>query len=890
MSSLFVCWILFPLLLGLIVQGCGTVVERLAGRRLELGVRIPCGLALLIAVMDLAVRSKATADLAVPAVVVLAAIGLALSPPWKWRLAQPGLVAAGIVFAAYAAPVVMSGMATFTGFIKLDDTATWLALVDRALSDGHSLVGLPPSTYRAVLEYYLEYGYPLGSFLPLGLGHTLLGEDIAWLVNPWMAFMAGTLAVGLHRIAKLALGDRTGRAAPVAIAALAAQPALLYGYYLWGGIKEMAGAVLIVAFALAAPLALSGERRLRAMIPVGLVLWAIVSALSPGGLVWVGPGCALALASWGVIAWVRRSHSGQARAEPSSTVNRSRSGDSAVRQRAANQGSSTAKRAPRPSGSKSTGLRSQLRGWLERRGLAGLRSPRGWALMLVPLAAAGLGAYLVLRPGGFVERFSSSLTGSHELGNLLKPLSVKQLAGIWPVGDFRYPPTAPGLTDVLVVLVVLFAIWGLGLALRDGRREFVLYVLCAVSGALLVNSFGSPWVSAKAFASAAPALPFAALTALAWLGGGAGLQQALAWLTDKGPRGRAGARGALAGWRAVASLELAAAIAVGILWSNVLAYHDANLAPREQFAELAEIGERIAGEGPTFMTEFQTYAVRHFLRNAAPEAASELRFRYDRLISGKTLETGTTADIDQFALSTILPYRTIVLQRSPVESRPPSPYRLIYADRFWEVWQRPTRLVHTVRWHLPLGDGSYPGSVPNCSTLLRLAKRAGTAELVAEPVENPVVEAVGLGTHSAQLSTYEDELMLNGAGRATLKVTVPSMGRYSVWLGGSTRGPLSIYVGGRLVSTAGNELQESGQYIPFGEIALTAGTHAVELRYGGDGWRPGVGGQPTTVGPIALRRETGTGDAMGRAPLIYVPASHASELCGRTLDWVEGIS
>lgn len=249
MSALLVCWLAFPLLLGLLAQGCGTLVARLAGRPLALGVRIPCGVALVIALLDLATRTTTTAPLAVPAVLVLGALGLALDPPWRWRLrpAAPALAAAAVVFAIYAAPVVLSGMATWTGYIKLDDTATWLALVDRALAHGRTLTGLPPSSYRATLASYLIVGYPLGSFLPLGIGHVALGVDLAWLVNPWMAFMAATLALALHRIAALSLGA-TRRTAPpwlaAAIAALAAQPALLYGYYLWGGIKEVAGGLL----------------------------------------------------------------------------------------------------------------------------------------------------------------------------------------------------------------------------------------------------------------------------------------------------------------------------------------------------------------------------------------------------------------------------------------------------------------------------------------------------------------------------------------------------------------------------------------------------------------------------------------------------------------------
>ena len=78
------------------------------------------------------------------------------------------VLAAVAVFAVFAAPVDLSGQATFAGYIKLDDTATWLAMTDRVMEHGRSVDGLAPSTYELTLENYLATGYPVGSFLPLG--------------------------------------------------------------------------------------------------------------------------------------------------------------------------------------------------------------------------------------------------------------------------------------------------------------------------------------------------------------------------------------------------------------------------------------------------------------------------------------------------------------------------------------------------------------------------------------------------------------------------------------------------------------------------------------------------------------------------------------------------
>ena len=797
--ALLACWVAFPLILLALAHGAGTLIARAAARDLPAGVRIPCGLALIIAVMDLATRTATTARLAVPAAVALGAAGLALAARERLRSAgarfapprpTPDALAATVVFAAFAAPVVLSGEATWAGYIKLDDTSTWLALVDRALDHGRTLTGLPISTYREVLAHYLVVGYPIGAFLPVGLGHALLGQDGAWLTDPWMATMAATLTLALARIARRALPDAP-RWQPAAIAALSGQAALLYGYYLWGGMKELAGAFLVAAFAVSAPLPLDGERRLRATVPALVVLWALVAALSPGGLVWAGPGAVLALVA--TLAVQRR--------------------------------------VPRP-------------------------PPAITAVAIVVLAA---GTYLVLRPGGFVEQFRMVLQGSHELGNLLAPLNVLQLAGIWPSQDFRYAPSALTLTHVLIGLALAGAVGAFAVALLRSRLELLLYALCALVGAGVVFAIASPWLGGKALATASPAIPLLALVGAALLAG-------------RGPRvDRA--------FGAALGLLLAA----GIVWSNVLGYHGASLAPGEQYAELSAIGQRIAGQGPTLMTEYSPYGARHFLRDADPESASELRVRPDPLISGQELEKGGTADIDQFQLAAVLAYRTIVLQRAPTVSRPPSPYRLVFEDRWWQVWQRPALIAPPIVAHLPLGDEIAPGAVPACSAVVALAHEPGVVGLIGAPVRNPVVVAVASGNHPADWSTGTSFLALSGSGTASIPITVPATGRYSVWLGGidpradhdHRRRPV-----GRLGRRRG---AGGGQYVPFGDIGLSAGAHVLRLHRSRGLLVPGTGGPADVVGPLALRLDA------SNPPLVRAPAADATRLCGRTLDWVEAI-
>ena len=210
----------------------------------------------------------------------------------------------------------------------------------------------------------------------------------------------------------------------------------------------------------------------------------------------------------------------------------------------------------------------------------------------------------------------------------------------------------------------MLAAAGLGLVAAWRRRSwapvaFVLGSLLACAGILVV---GSPWVDGKALATASAALPFAAAL------GGASL-----WL---------------AGRRVAGGLVLAA-IGAGVLWSNALAYREVNLAPAGQLAELEQFGEEIAGEGPALMTEYEPYGVRHFLREADAEGVSELRRSTIPLRSGETVEKGDSADTDELDPGALLAYRTLVLRRSPLQSRPPYPYELVSAGGSYEIWQRP---------------------------------------------------------------------------------------------------------------------------------------------------------------------------------------------------------
>src|SRR5579884_1168668 len=137
--------------------------------------------------------------------------------------------------------------------------------------------------------------------LPWGIAHEIVGQDLAWLFQPYLAFLGGMMAMTVWAITRPLIRLRILRAA---VAFIAAQAALTYGYSLWGGIKEMAAAlILLVSFACVVPVVESGAR-IRSFLPLAVATFAMLGVDGYGGLVWLPAPLIVA----GVVAlwlWVR---------------------------------------------------------------------------------------------------------------------------------------------------------------------------------------------------------------------------------------------------------------------------------------------------------------------------------------------------------------------------------------------------------------------------------------------------------------------------------------------------------------------------------------------------------------------------------------------------------
>jgi len=815
--SLILAWTLLPLVLLLVGAGWGTLVEKAAGLRLDRALTIPIGLAAAIVAASLFTAFPTTARVAVPVVALGAVAGLILAyrtrrlPLDGWAL----LVALGVLL-IYGAPVILSGTATFAGYIRLDDTSTWFNVIDRIFFHARSVSGEMPSTYSLTFTGDIGKTYPLGAFMLLGVGHAFTRLDVAWIFQPYLACCGAALSMGLYALLRPLIASKRILALVVFFAA---QPALLYGYSLWGGIKELTSAFLLVlGAALIARMITERPTNARQMLPLAVAASALILTLSVGAAAWIATAMVLLCAAWLLHSKM------QAKAAVVQDV-----------------------------------------------GLLGAMT----AVFIVPI--------LIILPdflGHDAFLFSSGQNIATKLGNLIQPLSGWQLAGIWPIGDFRQvAPTLP--SAIFIGFTILSASAALIFTLRRRQFSLLAYVGIALVGCLIFYALGTtPWVTGKTLAICSPAILTAAL-----VGG------ALLW--EK---------------RRVFGLTAILILGSGVMWSNALAYQDVLLAPQQRLAELQHIGNLVGGKGPTFVNEYNVYADRHFLRAGAPVEPAEYRQPLLALRNGAILTDSASANLDSFPLSTVLPYRSIVTQRDPTESRPPSIYKLIWQGSFYQLWERPANPSTHILEHVPLGDSNIlpycgsaqngaalplcsiaPVAIPSCSTIKSLAKVASQqgANLVAYQRPAPVVirgdQTLWPGKWLHNEAAHS--LTANTPGTAVAHIALASSQRYELWLGGSFARGFQIRIDGRYAGTVKDELGSIGDYAPVTTLYLSAGVHTLEMTYPHPGLTPGSGDNTfTTLSTIALQ------PLSPDSQILTVSPREAGTLCGRPLNWLEVVA
>jgi hypothetical protein len=791
--------VLFPLLFWLLSAGCGLLVERLCGGRLPGLLVVPIGFGTLVVVSQFTTWVSFAAPLTPIVLAVLALIGFAVgrrgvSERWAARAGGwwLGPSAALAVYLIVAAPEIVAGRVTFSGYLLDTTGAIQIAGAERLLHHAHAFSnGLP--AYGTTLQAYFGNGYPSGGHSVLAAVGWLSGQSLIWLYSVYQALELSVMALVLTYLARKA-GLRPLAAAVTGI--VASVPALLYAYALMGSIKEITA---LPELMLMAALAVSGRalRRslgVRAILPFAIAAAASLDAIGIAASPWVGLFALAALLA----------------AVPLAT-------------------------------------RRDLRTLIA----AGVGLAVATALLGLPTIGL-LGKTLQLAEGVS----SSNATAVSDPGNLLRPLKFIQSFGVWLGESHRIEPRYVNQTYLLIGIMGVCIALGLAYLLRRRSWSLLGLVACSLIAWAFLHRHGTTWTDAKLLVILSPVLVFLALL------GAFGLSSA----------------------RRLEGTLLGLAVVVGVLASDGLLYHATNLAPTARFSELADIGTRYAGQGPTLAPDFDEYSM-YLLREMAvdiPGVAYSGPFEY---VPGVGKNYGHSYDLDSFQLPTVERFATIVMRRSPGQSRPPSNFREIWKGSYYTVWRRGPG---TPAAHVPLGNGWEPSGVPKCGTIGALARHAQREGQHLTYAERPGNVSANLARAGASPNVFpsvdlEGRPQLNFAGpghiEGTLRVARP--GRYVVWLGGTVDRAVAVSIDGRLLGAPLQQSGGDGTTIDVAEVELAAGRHSWRLARGGGDLRPddalSTGIDGLVLEPAAAEHESVASIA---------PGSWRS-LCGRPLDWVE---
>jgi hypothetical protein len=387
------------------------------------------------------------------------------------------------------------------------------------------------------------------------------------------------------------------------------------------------------------------------------------------------------------------------------------------------------------------------------------------------------------------------------------------------------------------VLVIVLCVIGVGWALW--RRRWLIAAF-GVSAPIALDYFVShsgPWVEFKAYTVTATMF-----LAMAFVGAGALIARR---------RGRLAFATRVMGW------SCAGAVTAGVLYGNALTYHDVALAPAARYRDLAAIGARFAGQGPTLIPIFDEYTEYFLRRERAYDLVRPLELPLQPGISIPAGFQYFAFDLNQFTTPFVEDWPLIVLPREPVVSRPPANYVLAARTHYFDVWRR-VQPPTTVMAHLPLSGSPVERTPAFCQAFRRMVRNAGPSASIAyaqSPLAVRVLPTLAVHPHYWR-SLDPEQVRAYGAGSLTASFSVPVSGNYDLWLFGSVERTDSFTVDGRPFGSVGNQERYPGQYLAVGSGHLAAGAHVLRMSRSAGNLGPGNGDGPDTlsglIGPIVF--------------------------------------
>ena len=219
-------------------------------------------------------------------------------------------------------------------------------------------------------------------------------------------------------------------------------------------------------------------------------------------------------------------------------------------------------------------------------------------------------------------------------------------------------------------------------------------------------------------------------------------------------------------------------------------------------------------------------------------------------------------------------------------SRPPSDFRRVYSNEYYELWRR-DRSVEVLD-HLPLGGRIDATGAPSCAAVRELAERARGegGELVA--ARRPDVPTMGVtipaGRPVGWVPDASMPLMVNlhTPGRLVGTIRTSTAGRYRAWLQLSTGRPMEVRIDGRKVGAPQGGQHARGSGCRPASCSSAPACHEVELRRGGGRPLPGDG-YDGVLGPLALER--GRARPVARARRARATRSGCARAAGTGSRW-----
>lgn len=454
-------------------------------------------------------------------------------------------------------------------------------------------------------------------------------------------------------------------------------------------------------------------------------------------------------------------------------------------------------------------------------------------------------------------RVAQNIASTGNGGNLSSPLRAIQVFGVWLGGSYKLAPTGSALdaTHALMALTLFAALLGALNGVR--RRAFALagWVALMLLAWLVVTHAVTTWGSAKTLMLTSPVVVL-----MAW--GGVAALRALPVRALAVP----------------SAAVLALALTGGVIVSDAMQYHVSNLAPTARYEELASIGSRFAGQGPTLLTDFDEWSLYELrdLDVGGPD------FAYPPpALRGASAGYGDPVDLDRVAPVALRSYPLIVTRRNPTASRPPSAYRLAWQGTYYQVWRR-TAGVAPALVHAALSGAP----ATQCSEIGRVAavRRRGT-RVIASQAPELVRIPLDRASRPAGWGRERHGLTMKRPGRLYATFRVPMSGRWELWVQGQIMPTVEVGLDGHRAASISGQL--GGNSLVFASappiaVRLGAGVHRLTITRLGSSLQPGDGGA-AVLDAILL-----TPAAAPSAGVLHeAPASHWRTLCGHNYQWVE---